>query len=228
MKLFKKLLPKLYKFDKNLLVYYKFSYKIPIMLILVYSLILSTCSYYNGYDKSLTDVENMIYNFDKSKESEFPTHNKVWEDSIFNDYEYRADLYLSRPLFNGTPLTGEMLSFCARNAYDSTGIIVPVELALAQAQYESSMGREGRSPIKNPFNVGEFDSGTVIWFSSTYKGVQKYYDLMVKDYLYCKTTEELLFDFTNCSGFRYAQSNYEINIGQQYYFVKKWLNVNKK
>ena len=159
-----------------------------------------------------------------TKEDVFPTQNKAWIDSTFNDYEVRANLYLTRPRFSRTPLTGEILTFSARNTYDSTGILVPVELALAQGQWESSFGREGKSPKRNPFNVGENDSGTVKWFESTDQGVQAYYYLMSRNYLRCKTVEELLFNFTNCSGKRYASVDYELHVGNQYFYIKKWLD----
>ena len=72
---------------------------------------------------------------------------------FFDDYEKRCQLYLDRVCFNGTPITGKLLKSCAKNTYDSTGIIVPLELALSQAQWESGMGLRGRSPKNNPYNI---------------------------------------------------------------------------
>jgi hypothetical protein len=155
-----------------------------------------------------------------------PIENEAWIDSTFSDYAKRADLYLSRPQWQGTPLNGEMMALCARNAYDSTGILLPVELALTQAQHESSMGRKGRSPKNNPFNVGEYDSGTVMWFDSTFDGVQEYYYQMVNNYLRCHTAEELLINFVNCSGYRYAKPGYEEHITPTYRKIKRWLDEN--
>jgi len=150
--------------------------------------------------------------------------SEYYLDSLFNDYRKRADLYLQRDLWEETPLTGEMLAFCARNAYDSTGILLPVELALTQAQIESSMGLKGRSPKNNPYNVGEYDSGTVMWFNSTIEGVQAYYYLICTQYLSCRNLNDLFIEFKNCDGYRYATSNYEPVIRDQYNYIKEWID----
>mgnify|MGYP005844384199 CR=1 FL=1 len=149
-----------------------------------------------------------------------------WKDSIFADYEKKASLYLSQEQFKGTPIKSDMLSLAARNAYDSTGIIVPLELALAQAQWESDMGRKGRSPVNNPFNVGEWETGTVMYFESTFEGIQAYYYLMVKSYLRCKSINELFKNFTNCAGNRYASNNYESIIREEFFSIKQWIEKN--
>lgn len=158
-----------------------------------------------------------------------PEHDLAWKEATFKDYARRASIYLSRPIFKGTPLKGKMLALCARNAYDSTGVVLPVELALAQAQWESGMGREGKSPKNNPFNIGEHDSGTVKWFNSTFEGTQSYYYWMCRTYLNCKTVDNLFVNFVNCSGKRYAsEPSYEETIRNQYYMIKKWIDNNVK
>lgn len=169
---------------------------------------------YSNYCDSLEYNKNIVLNVGSPE----------WKDSVFSDYERRADLYLSRDEFEGTPLKGGMMALAAYNAYDSTGIFLPVELALAQCQNESSMGLKGRSPINNPYNVGEFDSGTVIWFDNTFEGVQAYYYLMCENYLYCKGVKELLKNFTNCNGKRYASNpHYEYNLINQIIFIKNYI-----
>lgn len=154
--------------------------------------------------------------------------NEIWEDSVFTDYAIRAQMYLDRPESHGTPLTGEMMALAARNAYDSTGILLPVELALSQAIWESSLGRRGRSPKNNPWNIGEYDTGTVMWFNSTFEGTQAYYYWMCRTYLSCRTVEELLVNFVNCSGYRYAKIGYEEHIYSSYVNIKRWLDNNIK
>lgn len=174
-------------------------------------------------------VKNKSYNNKTilTKETINPTKNKKWVDSTFKDYKKRADVYLSREIFKGTPLSGELLSLCARNTYDSTGILVPVEFALLQAQFESSMGLEGRSPKNNPFNIGESTKGTTQWFNTTFDGAQAYYYIMANNYLRCKTVEELLLNFTNCNGHRYAEfDGYESMLSSEYLNIKRWIDSN--
>lgn len=154
-----------------------------------------------------------------------------WKDSIFTDYKTRADLYLSQEEFFGTPLNGDILALAARNAFDSTGILLPLELALSQAQWESNMGRAGRSPINNPYNVGEYDNGTVLYFETTFDGVQAYYYLMCNNYLSCWSLNELFVNFVNCEGNRYAsKATYERSIKYKYYQIQEWIdeNINKQ
>ena len=165
----------------------------------------------NEFDSDIVSKHDLIIGSNK------------WKDSVFSEYKEKADLYLSREEFEGTPIKGEMLALAAENAYDSTGILLPVELCLAQCQWESGMGLKGKSPKNNPFNIGEYDSGTVIWFDNTFEGVQAYYYLMTTKYLSCSSIHELFNNFVNCSGHRYASGSYEEHVPKQYYFIVKWL-----
>jgi hypothetical protein len=152
-----------------------------------------------------------------------PIGTEAWRDSVFSEQEARAELYLSR--FEDTPIEAHMLRLAAENAFDSLGIVVPIELALAQAQMESSMGTKGRSPVRNPFNIGEYDNGTVMWFDSTFDGVQAYYYFIAKNYLRCKSLEQLFKQFTNCKGKRYAtEETYEKLIYEQYDFITRYID----
>ena len=145
-----------------------------------------------------------------------------WEDSTFQSYEQYAEIYLKR--FKNTPIKAEMLRKAAKNAYDSTGVLLPVELALAQAQIESSMGTKGRSPKTNPFNIGEYDNRTAVHFSNTTEGIQAYYYVMCGVYLNCKEVDILFKNFTNCHGRRYASSpNYEKVIQKQFGYIQRYI-----
>lgn len=145
-------------------------------------------------------------------------------ETYFLEYEDKCNLYLKRRCFKGTPLTGKILSECAKNTYDKYGMIVPFELALSQAQMESHMGTKGKSCKNNPYNVGEYDNKTAMVFSSTEKGVQAYFDLIASDYLSEKDIDELLKNFTNCRNQRYASSkSYERKISRQLKFIKKYI-----
>ena len=145
-----------------------------------------------------------------------------WVDSTFQNYEQRAEIYLKK--FKNTPIKAHMLRLAAHNAYDSTGILLPVELALAQAQMESSMGTKGRSPKNNPYNVGEYDNGTVLYFENTFEGIQAYYYLMCRNYLGCKEVDILFKNFTNCHGNRYASKpSYEIEVEKQFKYIQRYI-----
>jgi len=151
----------------------------------------------------------------------------IEENDVFISYQEKADLYLKRKYFKGTPITGQMLAKSAKKAYDSTGILLPLELALSQAQWESGMGLKGRSPKTNPFNIGEYGYKTVFKFKTTQEGIDAYYYLLTTKYLKCKSVDELLKNFVNCNDNRYAYGKkYEARVKKQYYFIKKWLNEN--
>jgi flagellum-specific peptidoglycan hydrolase FlgJ len=144
----------------------------------------------------------------------------------WGEYAKLAQRYLNRPVFAGTPLKGQDLADAARLAFETYGIVVPPELALAQAQFETSMGRRGRNPKTNPFNVGEWDTETKLRFPDTSYGVNKYFDLMARDYLNNKPIESLLTNFVNQKGNRYAvDPNYEKKISKQVNFIKRYLKI---
>lgn len=146
---------------------------------------------------------------------------------IFSEYEKRANVYLSRDNWKDSPLNGEMFAKGARKAYKKHGVLIPVELALAQAQFESHFGTTGLSAENNPFNVGEYDNGTVMTFNSPQEGINAYFNLMATDYLNNKSVDELLADFVNHNGDRYASNpSYEKKVGSQMEFNKKWIDGN--
>ncbi len=225
----------IHKFNKNNLEYKKISNTKIYMSVITLCGLVFLLGIFIGFSIGVTEEKQDGFFGDDydgivTKESLFPTKNKTWVDSTFKDYAVRANLYLSRPIFKGTPLNGDMMALAARNAYDSTGILLPVELALVQAQWESGMGREGKSPKNNPYNIGEFDeTTTVMWFNSTFDGVQKYYYTMCSEYLRCRTVEQLLVNFVNCGGLRYSpKDSYERHIHNDYVYIKRWINKNLK
>jgi hypothetical protein len=200
-------------FNEQSLIFEKENYKI-IKKFLFYSSLGLLISVLMGFIINKNKVDNIrfVYNDFKFKKQEknYTIDPKEWKDSTFKVYEKRADVYLKK--FK-TPIKPEMLSLAAYNVYDSLGILVPLELVLAQATLESSLGTKGRSPANNPFNVGEYNSRTVLLFKNTFDGVQAYYFLIAKKYLKCKSLNTLLNNFTNCNGKRYASSlNYEIEL----------------
>jgi flagellum-specific peptidoglycan hydrolase FlgJ len=149
-----------------------------------------------------------------------------FEPKNWDSYTKTAKKYLARSQFNGTPLTAEMITKAARTTYEQTGVHVPVELVLAQAQFESHMGTRGRNPATNPFNVGEYDAGTKMRFKDASEGVNAYFNLMAKDYMNGKDMPTLLKNFVNKDGNRYASDpHYEPKLAAQVAFIQKNFGV---
>jgi len=175
---------------------------------------------------TIINKNNIDFNNGVMSKHDLVIGSNSWRDSVFTEYAEKANLYLGREEFEGTPIKGEMLALAAENAYDSTGILLPVELCLAQCQWESGMGLKGKSPVNNPFNVGEYDSGTVLWFDNTFEGTQAYFYFMTTKYLSCSTISDLFKNFVNCNGDRYASGDYEKHLLEQYYFIIQWFENN--
>ena len=143
-------------------------------------------------------------------------------DIDWDAYAQVADAYLKRDVFIGTPIRGNMLTKAAKNTYNKYGITIPIELALSQAQIESSMGRTGRNPYTNPYNVYEYDSGTKKRYKNIQSGINAYYDLIARRYLAKNTVDNLLLNFVNDKGQRYASDpNYENKIRNQYEYIMR-------
>lgn len=211
---------KLYVYDQKQIQFvpYKPNYKWH----LIAATVLLTLGYVLGNVFQLTE-RALVYIQDYQTET-MPIGSEVWKDSVFRYYEERAEIYISKK-YPKSPIKPGMLALAAHNVYDSTGILIPVEFALAQAQIESSMGTKGRSPVNNPYNVGEYDSGTVKWFDNTYDGIEAYYFLLARDYMQCKSLDMLFKNYSNCNGHRYASNpNYEKELKQQYLYIQKYID----
>jgi hypothetical protein len=157
-----------------------------------------------------------------SKEAGYSTAGDFQELDLnntddFKKYQEIADKFISTRSANLLGITGYMLANGAKTAYNKFNKYVPVELALAQLAQEGGFSTNPNArPIKtkNPFNVGNTGTDKNVFHNSIQSGIQSYYDLIAKNYLTGgKTASDLLQNFVNSSGYRYAgDRNYEASL----------------
>jgi len=133
----------------------------------------------------------------------------------YKTYVEICDAFISKNEPNPLGITGEMMAKGAKGAFDKYKKYVAPELALSQLLLEGGFknGNINSRPIrtKNPFNVGNVDTGENIFHNDVQIGINAYYDLIAKNYLgKGRSAKDLLNNFVNKSGNRYATApNYE-------------------
>jgi hypothetical protein len=152
----------------------------------------------------------------KSKSKMFITLN-LNTPKGFKAYSEICNRYINTRKSNLLKISGDMMANAAKNTFNKTGTYVPPEIALAQLAIEGGfVNNPNARPIKtkNPFNVGNVDTGANKYLNDVTSGIQLYYDKMASLYLANnKTPESLLTNFVNKSGRRYASApNYESSI----------------
>lgn len=138
----------------------------------------------------------------------------------FKTYAEICQKFINNRQPNLLGITGEMMAKGAREAFDKYKRFVPAELALAQLAAEGGIGNKDPNsrPIrtKNPFNVGNTDSGANIEHGQVQSGINAYYNLIARNYLgKGKTASDLIQNFVNHSGNRYASATgYESSLNK--------------
>lgn len=136
----------------------------------------------------------------------------------FNDYAKICDTFIQKRQPNPLGITGTMMANSAKNAFLRYRKFVPAELALAQLVVEGGIGNKNLNsrPIRtrNPFNVGNVDSGENITHVSVQNGIDAYYNLIAKSYLGGgRSAKDLVSNFVNKNENRYAtDQNYELMV----------------
>jgi len=131
----------------------------------------------------------------------------------FNAYKSVADRYISTRKANHLGANGYMFASSALQAQKKYNVLVPIELALAQMNQEGGFSLDKTAkPVRtiNPFNIGNVDSGATKKYANVNQAIVSYYDLMASSYLNNKSVSELLKNFVDFRGLRYASApNYE-------------------
>jgi hypothetical protein len=142
----------------------------------------------------------------------------------FNAYKAVADKYISTRKANHLGVNGHMFASSALQAQKKYKVLVPVELALAQMNQEGGFSIDPKvKPVRtiNPFNVGNVDSGATKKYSTVNQAISSYYDLMASKYLNNKSVSDLLKNFVDYRGLRYASApDYETKVTDSLNYAK--------
>lgn len=156
------------------------------------------------------DLKKYIDSIKTGGGAEF-TDIDVMTNEGYQAYAEICQKFISQNEPNPLGITGEMMAKGARSAYERHQRYVPPELALAQLVLEGGIrnNKMDSRPIrtKNPFNVGNTDSGSNVTHNDVQSGIDAYYNLVAGNYLgKGKTAKDLMSNFVNQKGYRYASA----------------------
>lgn len=149
----------------------------------------------------------------------------------FDTYAEICQMWIDKQTHNHLGITGKMMARSARKAFKEKGNYVPPELALSQATNEGAFHPDPTTRAirtRNPFNVGNVDSGENRTMSSVEDGIQTYYNLIAGSYLSQDVdVDDLLQNFVRIDdGSRYAKDlDYESNLSR---IMRKIKNYTEK
>lgn len=110
---------------------------------------------------------------------------------------------------------------------------IPITFTLAQGEIESHFGTAGLAYRTNSvWNVGAFDDYTLNdiqhKFNNPNDSVNPYLDLLVNNYLPSKSIEDLLENFVDINGNRYASDTYyETKLKSKIDYIKKHYRIDE-
>jgi hypothetical protein len=135
-------------------------------------------------------------------------------------YSEICDKFIKTRPPNLLGIRGDMLTKGAKNAFQLYHKYIPPELALAQLATEGGIGNpdsKSRAIVtKNPFNVGNVDTGANSYKGTVQQGIDTYYNLIAKNYMVKgKTASDLVNNFVNKDNQRYAnEGDYERSLSK--------------
>ena len=154
------------------------------------------------------------------------TVKEFQQDVIYNHLIQEVEIHIQKSLQPKNLFTelsaDSIVYYCLKYNYD-------IPLLLSQGWVESFFGTVGRAIKTNSvFSIGAWDNKTVTTYQTINSCIEPYIIIMQRDYLTNKTINELLNNFINKHGYRYAtNTKYEQAIRKRRNHIIKNTNIYK-